>query len=289
MDRSEPAESQVDYAGLLNWDEESLFRNLSDPHGHEALPRRRVVFRQHASSDSSSLDFSSTPEMASFSWHRIPREPRRHRIEEHRRTARELLSLAEQEQDPARREKYERAAQLHESIAQTLETVASASLDESPTPHERRIASEDQLSELEAVHDRVMGRRRLWPSQEHRDAQKKFAQRMQCLRQEIEQLKVEEKQAAERSRNEWAALEEAKRMVAEADGRAKFNKLVPDIRTRLCAQWHACEQVKRYEDETALTMAIGDVLMTLSSTLPVATLAVLVVKIGVKKFCNCPA
>jgi hypothetical protein len=36
-------------------------------------------------------------------------------------------------------------------------------------------------------------------------------------------------------------------------------------------------------------MAIGDVLMTLSATLPVATLAVLVVKIAVKKFCNCPA
>ena len=35
-------------------------------------------------------------------------------------------------------------------------------------------------------------------------------------------------------------------------------------------------------------MAIGDVLMTLASTLPVATLAVLVVKSGVKKLCNCP-
>jgi hypothetical protein len=36
-------------------------------------------------------------------------------------------------------------------------------------------------------------------------------------------------------------------------------------------------------------MAIGDVLMTLGSTLPVASLAVLVVKIGIKKFCNCAA
>jgi hypothetical protein len=52
---------------------------------------------------------------------------------------------------------------------------------------------------------------------------------------------------------------------------------LPDIRTRLCSQWHACEQVKRYEDEMALTMAIGYVLMALSSTLLVATLAVLVV------------
>ena len=77
-------------------------------------------------------------------------------------------------------------------------------------------------------------------------------------------------------------------MLVEADGRAKFNQLVPDIRARLCEQWHACEQVKRYEDETALTMAIADV-MTISATLPIATVAVLVVKIGVKKFCNCPA
>jgi hypothetical protein len=72
-----------------------------------------------------------------------------------------------------------------------------------------------------------------------------------------------------------------KRMIDEEEGRAKFNALVPDIRTRLCTQWHACEQVKRYEDEASLAMAIGDVLMTQSSTLPVATLAVLVVKIGV--------
>ena len=36
-------------------------------------------------------------------------------------------------------------------------------------------------------------------------------------------------------------------------------------------------------------MAVGDVLMTLSSTVPVATLAVIVVRIGIKRFCNCPA
>ena len=113
--------------------------------------------------------------------------------------------------------------------------------------------------------------------------------RIEVLRRELAAPEVEEKQAAERARPEWEALEKARRMVAEVDGRAKFNELVPDIRTFLCAQWHACEQVKKYEDETALTMAIGDVLMTLSSTLPVATLAVLVVKIGVRKFCNCPA
>ena len=37
-----------------------------------------------------------------------------------------------------------------------------------------------------------------------------------------------------------------------------------------------------YGDETALTMAIGDVLMTLGSTLPIATIAVLVVKMARK-------
>jgi hypothetical protein len=35
-------------------------------------------------------------------------------------------------------------------------------------------------------------------------------------------------------------------------------------------------------------MAIADV-MTIIATLPIATVAVHVVKIGVKKFCNCPA
>ena len=36
-------------------------------------------------------------------------------------------------------------------------------------------------------------------------------------------------------------------------------------------------------------MTIGDVLMTLGSVLPIATLAVLVVKVGVKRICNRPA
>jgi|RhiMethySRZTD1v2_1073278.scaffolds.fasta_scaffold1149930_1 hypothetical protein len=63
-------------------------------------------------------------------------------------------------------------------------------------------------------------------------------------------------------------------------------RLILDARTRLRAHWRMCEQVKKFGDEAALTMAIHAVLMTLSFTLPFATLAV---KIGIKKLCHCPA
>jgi len=174
---------------------------------------------------------------------------------------------------------------MNEAIAATLESMPPELQIQEPTTADRRRVC---LSALAAARYREMlikMQQLTSPTVDNVEELEHLAKYIHGLSDDLDVLLREE----ERSRAEWGALEEAKRMVAESDGRAKFNQLVPDIRTRLCEQWQACEQVKRYEDETALTMAIADVLMTISATLPMATIAVLVVKIGVRKFCNCPA
>jgi hypothetical protein len=99
--------------------------------------------------------------------------------------------------------------------------------------------------------------------------------------------------AEERARREQWLKREAERQEqleqASQRGRAVLQRLVPDIRTALCERWGACEKVKRYQDQTALGMAIADVLATVVTAAPVATVSALVVKMGVKKFCDCPS
>ena len=78
-----------------------------------------------------------------------------------------------------------------------------------------------------------------------------------------------------------------KQRMWENSGRKQFAAINPLIRSALCEQWHACEKVKLYEDQTQLAMAVGDVLAATLSGLPIATISALVVKLGLKKFCNC--
>src|SRR5262245_23417292 len=75
---------------------------------------------------------------------------------------------------------------------------------------------------------------------------------------------------------------------ARQEGEERFAGFMPAIKKCLCEQWHACEQRKKYEDEATLAMAIGDVLVTVLTSAPVITVSALIVKIGVKKFCDCP-
>src|SRR5262245_29760125 len=49
---------------------------------------------------------------------------------------------------------------------------------------------------------------------------------------------------------------------SEERGRRIFASLIPSIKQALCQQWRACEETKKYDDEAALAMAIGDVLVT---------------------------
>lgn len=220
-------------------------------------------------------------------------EERKRRADEHRRAGRAVREWAAHEQDQSKRSKFERSAQLNDAFADTLERMSRDVLEDIRTAFEKRVDSEAQLRTLGDERKRLEAPRWIFFSAAKRGAD---AERLRVVRRSIREhrqlvklLAREEAAARKRSEAEWAALNEAKCMVAEEHGRAKFRELEPDIRTRLCEQWRACEQVKKFEDEVALTMAIGDVLMTLGATLPIASISVLVVKIGVKKFCNCPS
>ncbi|NOT70618.1 MAG: hypothetical protein HOP09_04805 [Hyphomicrobium sp.] len=75
----------------------------------------------------------------------------------------------------------------------------------------------------------------------------------------------------------------------ENGGRKVFEHLLPKLRKLICEDWKACEQADRYGDEVSLVVAISDTIITNKvAPLPAATLAVLVTRIGVKRFCACP-
>ena len=274
------------YRDLLQVAEAELFRNLSDP----------ITWPLSASFSAKSSDPGlAHSELGQTSW-MLAREVRRDHwrsAEEHRRAALELRRLAQLEQDAEKRAKLESAAVVKEALAATSEALLRESVDNEPTAHERRRECLRELLEVQAELLRLKVRRVAPVSPEtpeELDEQIATAElRLNRLRHEDETLRTEEVQVAAKAKADWAALDHAKMLLAEEDGRARFRRLEPDIRSRLCTQWRACEKVKRYEDEAALSMAVGDVLMSLSSTLPVATVAVLIVKMGVKKFCNCPA
>ncbi len=74
----------------------------------------------------------------------------------------------------------------------------------------------------------------------------------------------------------------------EENGRRVFEHLTPRLRRLICDEWGGCEKLARYSDESALAVAVCDtIIATKVVPLPAATLAVLVVRIGVKRLCNC--
>lgn len=71
-------------------------------------------------------------------------------------------------------------------------------------------------------------------------------------------------------------------------GRQTFQSMLPKIVDCLCAKWGACDQLKKHEDDAQLASAVCDVLAAAFIGLPVTTISALVVKIGIKRICNCP-
>lgn len=287
------------YSLLLKEDDNVFYRNVSDPtswplpHVPAALGGEGTALASFASRPTVKEILERRDRRATQQARRYAQEYNQWKAQQHRALAHDLRYWAEKEQDAHKRRRFESAAHLNDTFAQTLEVLALDPMDDVPTAEENRAMCEYEVSQLQREHEKLTEQvRRSWFPQRRRALGTQLVdigRHLDRRRKELPALQTAEREAAERSHQEWQALEEAKRLVAEGDGRAQFNELEPDIRRRLCAQWRACEQVKRYEDETALTMAIGDVLMTVGSAVPVATLAVLVMKIGVKKFCNCPA
>lgn len=119
---------------------------------------------------------------------------------------------------------------------------------------------------------------------------KKLQEQIGVAKAEIRRIEDQRKQAVDQSarKQEQIAIQfEVKRTEAIQRGKETVQRLGPAIHKAICEDWKACDRVKQYEDQTALAMALGDSLAVAVTAAPIATLAALVVKIGVKRFCGC--
>jgi hypothetical protein len=72
-------------------------------------------------------------------------------------------------------------------------------------------------------------------------------------------------------------------------GQKIFNKLHGALKEKLCTDWKACEKMKseQFKDGTSLAVAIGDVISAAAMHMPPFVIAALIIKIGVRHFCDC--
>jgi hypothetical protein len=76
----------------------------------------------------------------------------------------------------------------------------------------------------------------------------------------------------------------------EKGGRQVFGHLLPEIRRVVCDLWGACEKLGKFPNETALGTAVAGALLANNvapTSVPIATLTVLTMRIGIKQLCNC--
>jgi hypothetical protein len=68
-----------------------------------------------------------------------------------------------------------------------------------------------------------------------------------------------------------------------------FNSIYERLQRKLCIEWDLCKKIddKIYEDEIALITGIADIVVDIVVGVPPITVSVLLVKIGLKKFCSC--
>jgi hypothetical protein len=85
----------------------------------------------------------------------------------------------------------------------------------------------------------------------------------------------------------YAAASGVPRGPAEA-----WAQLVPLLRQAICQDWQWCQrrQDNRFDDKITLAFAVAEALMgtTLPWGVPIALVAVILVKFGLDKFCACP-
>ncbi|MDF2434100.1 MAG: hypothetical protein JWP44_3731 [Mucilaginibacter sp.] len=72
-------------------------------------------------------------------------------------------------------------------------------------------------------------------------------------------------------------------------GKKVFEKLSNTIKHKVCNEWKACQKIKdsSFDDEIVLVAALGDVIATAIIKVPPFIIATLLIKIGVRNFCNC--
>lgn len=75
----------------------------------------------------------------------------------------------------------------------------------------------------------------------------------------------------------------------EDEGKWLFRNLEPKLRQALCVHWETCQKLNKgkYENEGELAAVLCDILSTALTGVPITILSVLMVKIGLKRFCKC--
>jgi hypothetical protein len=186
----DPKRRQSTYRSLLQSDEAALYRDLSDP---QRWDPEEIMYAAIRGGGRSRV--------------RTPVEiwrDRKRRLKEHRRAAQELRRFAEKMQDAERRLAFEQAAQVHDAFVQTLEAVACESLEDGRSAHERWLACEHEVEELERERRLLdLQRRSTWQRLLHRSVANEFReidQRLETLRKEKAEFAVLDEQEAERAR-----------------------------------------------------------------------------------------
>lgn len=75
---------------------------------------------------------------------------------------------------------------------------------------------------------------------------------------------------------------------AEA-GRERFRSIQDDLYRVVCIKWNYCKQERSiHSDKVALVCSIAELISNSCGGLPVPTVAVILVKYGLSRFCKCP-
>jgi hypothetical protein len=74
-----------------------------------------------------------------------------------------------------------------------------------------------------------------------------------------------------------------------AAGRKIFQSMQQELYNLLCKEWKLCKQLDdpTLQDTTQLVVLIGDLISTTAVGIPPFLIASILVKIGVREFCNC--
>jgi hypothetical protein len=74
-------------------------------------------------------------------------------------------------------------------------------------------------------------------------------------------------------------------------GKNKFQELKQRLYVKICKEWDICKKIDHpmFDDELNLVVVIGDAISTVSMSIPPFLIASIILKIGLRKFCDCPS
>jgi hypothetical protein len=187
---------EIDF--LLRADESSLLRHLGEP------TKWRLFEADGA------VEALPIPTITSWSTSDIVSAEQGQRAKGHRGAAVDLRELAAGQEDEEKRTKLERAAELNDALAETLEQLVAAR-------DEQHLALGRLLAEREGRQQPSHQRRPLREMTEQVTANELQSN---SLEDQLKALLAEERAATDKARADWTALEYAKGIVAEERGRA---------------------------------------------------------------------